>query len=74
MKESTTYMAILEEGREEGREEAMKDILFRQGRKRFGPPTETVQSKIDAIHDVNQLQDLAERLLDSSSWEELLGE
>ncbi|HEX5102982.1 MAG TPA: DUF4351 domain-containing protein [Pirellulaceae bacterium] len=64
MTESTTYQAILEE--------EAKRILMRQGHKRFGSPTPQIMAQIEAITDVDRIEQLAERLLDVNSWEELL--
>jgi predicted transposase YdaD len=82
MKESVTYQAILREGRaegrvegrEEGRIEEAKRILKRLGGMRFGKPEPNVGAAIDALLDLGKLEFLTDRLLDVSSWEELLGE
>jgi hypothetical protein len=70
VRESDTYMAIIDEGR---LVEA-KRMLLRQGRKRFGPPTEAVEAFLSAFteDDIDRLEQLGERLLDVSSWQELL--
>ena len=69
MKESSTYQAILAEGRIE----AIKETLLRQGRKRFrSRPSESVQAAIEAINDEGRLKRMTERLLIVSSWHELL--
>jgi hypothetical protein len=49
-------------------------LLFRQqqGRLRFGEADETIQGQIEAIRDINKLEDLTERLVLVSSWAELL--
>ena len=72
MKESSTYQAIVEEGVVRGRVEAMRSTLLRLGRQRFGPPTESAQSAIQAIDNLEKLEQLTERLLTASSWQELL--
>lgn len=72
MKESVTYQAIIEEGRAKGVAQGMSKTLLRQGRKRFGPPSEATVAAIEAITDLNRLEALSERLLDVSSWDELL--
>jgi predicted transposase YdaD len=74
MKESVTYQAILQEGREEGREEEARAILLRQGTKRFGPPSEAARAALEAISAIERLERLSERLLDVENWEELIGE
>ena len=77
MKESSTYQAILAEGRTEGRTEgrieALQKTLLRQGRQRFHTsPSEAVQAAIQAITDEGRLERMTERLLIASSWQELL--
>ena len=76
MKESTTYQAILAEGRAEGRAEGQAaeagKILLRQGSKRFGPPDARTRAATEGVTDINRLEQLTERLLDVSSWDELL--
>jgi predicted transposase YdaD len=80
MKESSTYQAILDEGRAEGRAkgqtegqtEALQKVLLRQGRQRFGPPTEAQQAGLIATREVERLERLTDRLLVVSNWQELL--
>jgi predicted transposase YdaD len=95
MQESTTYQAILREGREKGREEGREEgreagreegreegriagerqLLVRQGTKRFGKPNTATLTAIDAIRDVERLESLGERIVDPDvrDWESLLG-
>jgi predicted transposase YdaD len=75
MRESSTYQAILEEGRAEGEargraEEARRSILL-IGRKRLGEPSPDVQARLDALSDVDALERLLGRSLDVETWEEL---
>jgi len=81
MKESTTYQAILEEGKAEGKaegkvegkaEEARKMLLL-MGRDRFGEPSAKIAALLDAVTDLGQLEALVIRLLHVKTWEELLG-
>ena len=72
MRESTTYQAILDEGREEGRLVEARAILRRQGRKKLGTASAEVLSRLEAINDLDRLERMSERLLDASSWDELL--
>jgi hypothetical protein len=78
MKESVTYQAILREGREEGvaqgRVEEARAILLRQGTRRFGAPSDTIQVRIDGITAIEELELLLDRLLDVENWDELLAE
>jgi predicted transposase YdaD len=77
MKESAMYQLILEEGlvkgREEGRIEEARKLLRRLGERRLGPMTPEIRVRIEAISDVDRLDELIDRVLEVSSWEELLG-
>lgn len=68
MKESSTYQAILAEGRAEGE----RDLILRLGGRRFGPPDAATRAALDAITSTERLERLAERLLEAESWAELL--
>ncbi|MBL8796625.1 MAG: hypothetical protein JNM56_22175 [Planctomycetia bacterium] len=74
MRESSGYQLILAEGRAEGREEGAKKVLISAGRARFGPPTAPSQALLDQIHDLETLEQLAARLEQVNSWQELLGQ
>lgn len=76
MRDSTTYQAILEEGRGEGRlegraEEARK-VVLQLGRKHLGEPDSTTEAAVQAINDLKHLETLIGRASEVSSWEELL--
>jgi predicted transposase YdaD len=62
------------EGRAEGRAEEARNLLLRQGSKRFGPPDDRAAAALGAVADVERLERLAERLLDVATWDELLAE
>jgi hypothetical protein len=68
MRDSDTYMAILEEGREE---QAKEDIRF-LGQERFGPPDAAVVARLDAISDLARLNRIFVRSLKAANWEDLL--
>ena len=77
MKESVTYQAIVAEGRAEGREEgltAVRKILLHQGEEKFGKPDRKTVKRIESIHDYEQLERLAQRVLHADNWKELLQE
>jgi predicted transposase YdaD len=79
MKESSTYQKILREGREVGREEGREEgranearaIIKRQGTRRFGKPAAEYELKLDTIADVERLEELTDRILDATSWDDL---
>ena len=76
IEESSVYQGILKrgeaKGRTEGRVEDAREILLRHGRKKLGPPSEKVEAEITALADLNRLHDLTDRILDVSTWDELL--
>jgi hypothetical protein len=77
MKESSTYQAILEEGRAEGElrgavTEARK-LLRVFGDKQFGAPDARIMAVINRIDDLARLEELCDRLPGAESWQELLG-
>ena len=86
MHESTTYQAILREGRKEGLVEGGNEgliegsvtgerrFLVRLGAKRFGNPDPATLAAIEAIRDVERLEALGERIVDPDihDWHSLL--
>ncbi len=72
MRDSEGYLAILDEGRAEGRSDEARRLMLRLGRKRFGEPAADLAAQLQAIADVERLERLSERLLDAASWSELL--
>jgi hypothetical protein len=75
MQESTTYQAILREGRTEGRVAEAQRMLLMLGETRFGVASETMRSAVEAIHDVERLERMTRRILDMNveDWNGLLG-
>ena len=76
MKESTTYQAILEEGKQEGKHEGSvaeaRRLLLLLGTSRFGPPDAAERAAIEAEGQTERLEEWTLRLLTVSGWEELL--
>jgi hypothetical protein len=68
MRDSDTYLAILDEGREE---EAKASIL-RLGKKRFGPSEQQMLVQLNGITDLERLHRILDRLLDATDWQDLL--
>jgi hypothetical protein len=59
------------EGREEGREEGKRELLLEQLERRFGPLSKTTVKRVHAISSSEELSNLAARVLDAPSLEEL---
>ena len=78
MRESPMYQSIVAEGRAEGRAEgAVKEaqkMLLLVGSKPFGPPDKATRAAVQAIGDVQKLEELVQRVFDVGSWQELLGQ
>lgn len=68
MEYSDTYLEILEKGEVK---EARK-FLLRLGKKQFGVPDRETKAALQAITDVERLEQLGERVLEVSNWQELL--
>jgi hypothetical protein len=49
-------------------------LILRQGQSRFGPPDAQVLTAVEAIQDLERLEQLSDRLLTAASWAELLAE
>jgi hypothetical protein len=51
--------------------EGARELLFRLGRQKFGKvPAKGIEKKLNAISDLGQLENLADRLLDVASWKD----
>ena len=59
-------------GRAEGRTEGVLSILLRIGTRKFGVPPPDVLTQLSAVENVSELEVLSDRLLEISSWGELL--
>ncbi|MHB1424633.1 MAG: RpnC/YadD family protein [Gemmataceae bacterium] len=68
MMESDTYLYILEQGEAK----AARKILLLQGRERFGEEDENVRAVLEGTTDLERLERMSVRLLEVSSWQELL--
>lgn len=88
MRDSSTYMAIVEEGlaegraeglaeglaegRAEGRAEGERRVILLLGEARLGPIDADARARLEDVTDAAALERLAGRLLTVSSWAELL--
>jgi hypothetical protein len=68
IEESSVYQDIFTKGRIQG----IKEDVLRLGRRKLGPPGEAVEARIAALSDLHRLQALHDRILDASTWDELL--
>ncbi len=76
IEESSVYQDIFGKGEAtgeaRGRAAEAREILLRQGRKKLGPSSETVEATITSLGDLDRLNALLDRILDVSTWDELL--
>jgi predicted transposase YdaD len=76
IEETCVYQRILAKGRAEGeakgRVQEAREVLLRQGQTKLGEPSERVRDEIEAMSDLERLNALLDRILDVSSWDELL--
>jgi len=61
----------LEQGREQGREQGARQTLLRQLRVRFGPLSDDVKRRVEAIRSLERLNEIAEQILVARSLEEM---
>jgi flagellar biosynthesis/type III secretory pathway protein FliH len=61
----------LSQGLSTGRAHGEQAVLLRQMRRRFGPLDPQVVARIEAIQDTDQLEALADRILDARTLEDL---
>ena len=83
MRNSTTYMSIIDEGKEIGKEigkefgkeigkeEMLRETIFRYGGKRLGDPTAVMIDRINLIHSLHTLQGIADKVIEVESWDEI---
>jgi hypothetical protein len=72
MKESTTYQAIVAEGRAEGRAEEARRLLLMLGEEKLGVADAASRAAVEAIGEVERLEDLIKKVSGAGSWRELL--
>ena len=72
MRESSTYQAILEEGRVEGRIREARQIVLELGTGKFGAPDAETVATMERLNDLDTLHRLALGVLRASNWQELL--
>ena len=68
MHESDTYLAILDEGREE----AIRESILMFGEELFGPPAEWVKAQLGTVTDLDRLRRMVRRTAKAASWQEVL--
>ena len=81
MKESSTYQAILQEGRDIGRDEGKNEGAVAEARKvlrllgedLFGIPDASAMAAIDRLDDLHKLEELIKQVRTATSWQHLLG-
>jgi hypothetical protein len=82
VEESVTYQALFRRGYEEGYEvglrlgaiDGCRWFLLVMGRKKFDVPGADVLKAVAEIFDLDRLRSLCLKVLDVSSWQELLAE
>jgi hypothetical protein len=67
----TLRQALIEEGIEEGMQRGIREVLRRQLERRFGPLSQRVSSQLAAIRSTEELEGLAERVIQARSLAEL---
>jgi hypothetical protein len=72
IREYAAFKTFLDEGRVEGRINTLRSTILRLGRRRFGDPKPAHEAAVAAITDPTRLEALSDRLLDVTTWDDLL--
>jgi hypothetical protein len=68
MRDSDTYLMILEEGQEK----QLKEDILLAGEARLGAHGEAIKTHLEGIKDLAQLKRMFRRALEGASWKEIL--
>jgi len=68
MRESDTYMAILDEGRET----QTRRLIRRLASRKLGEPDEPTVTRLEGITDIDRLERIHDRATEAGSWRDLL--
>jgi hypothetical protein len=68
MRESDTYLAILDEGQEK----ATRESILIVGEERLGPHSAAIHSQLANITDLDHLKRMVRRAVKAASWQEIL--
>jgi hypothetical protein len=68
MRESDTFLAILDEGRET----QTRKLIRRLAQRTLGEPDEATVTRLEGITDVERLERIHDRAMEASSWQDLL--
>ncbi len=75
MRDSVTYMAILEEGEEKGRQqgriEELRKMILRLGERLLRNAPETAAIGLAALNDIDRLEFLCDCLTEVKTWQDL---
>ena len=72
LEESSGYQLILKRGVAKGERLSLIQTILRQGRKKFGEPDGATLALVEGMGDIDRLQTLTDRMLDATTWQELL--
>lgn len=80
LEDSKSYQMVLRmgaergklEGKLEGKLDASRSLLIRQATKRFGVPPVAALARLQAVTNPDLLEPLAERVLDATTWDDLV--
>ncbi|MSU77979.1 MAG: hypothetical protein EXS16_07770 [Gemmataceae bacterium] len=72
LEHSLSYQKIVAKGEARGEIKSLRETILRLGRKKFRKPSPEVLAEISGITDERRLIALSERILDATTWGELL--
>jgi hypothetical protein len=72
MRESDTYLMILDEGREEGREQEARAAVLVVGEVRLGQAPDAFLAQLARVTDLEHLERMIVRAVTATTWQEVL--
>ncbi len=72
VEESKIVNGWIATGETRGLVQEARSMVLRLGKKRFGPAPAGVEAALQAVTDRDRLEQIAERVLDATSWDDLL--
>lgn len=71
IEDSSTAQWLIRKGEAKGELQATRRLLLHQGTRKFGPES-TAEGRLNTITDLARLERIGDRILDATSWDDLL--
>ncbi|HEX7376652.1 MAG TPA: hypothetical protein VF278_06040, partial [Pirellulales bacterium] len=72
LEESDTYLMILEQGEERGKEHTRRGDILVVGEERLGGADQSVRDQLDGVADIERLKRMLSNAVTAANWQEIL--